>query len=193
MSLLEKLRSETRPAHESIEQAMDLDHRLTSPAAYRTVLERFYGFHAAWEDRAAAAFGEPEFFDPRRKTGLLLQDLQALGLSPGAIAELPACSPMVPIADRFDVLGTMYVMEGSTLGGTIIARLVEERFGFTAATGCAYFRSYGSGVGSMWRQFRARLDAEASPDTQAVVASAVLTFRHLQTWVCGKVPESAAA
>ncbi|MET0743884.1 MAG: biliverdin-producing heme oxygenase [Microvirga sp.] len=193
MTLLEKLRAGTRSAHERIEQAMDLDHRMTSPEAYRAVLERFYGFHAAWEDRASAAFADPEFFDPRRKTGLLLQDLRALGLSPEAIAALPAFPPLVPTANRSDVLGTMYVMEGSTLGGTIIARLVVERFGYEATTGCAYFRSYGSGVGSMWRQFRARLEAEDVPDADAVVASAVLTFHHLQGWVCGKLPESAAA
>jgi heme oxygenase len=194
MTLLEKLRAETRPAHDSIEQAMDLENRMSSREACRAVLERFYGFHAAWEDRAGAVFQEPDFFDPRRKTGLLVKDLMALGLSREAIAALPHCTPVVPAANRSEVLGTMYVMEGSTLGGTIISRLMEERFGLTAETGCAYFRSYGSGVGQMWRDFRAKLDAEAHPDRDAaVVASASLAFRRMQDWVCGETRESAAA
>jgi heme oxygenase len=194
MTLLEKLRTETRPAHDSIEQAMDLENRMVSLEAYRSVLERFYGFHAGWEDRAASTFSEPDFFDPRRKTALLAKDLLALGLSEEEITGLPLCEPMAPSGTRSEVLGTMYVMEGSTLGGTIIARLMEDRFGLTAETGCAYFRSYGPGVGQMWRDFRAKLDAEAHPDRDAtVVASASLTFRRMQDWVCGRTPESAAA
>ncbi|MBM6596152.1 biliverdin-producing heme oxygenase [Microvirga pudoricolor] len=194
MTLLEKLRIETRPAHDSIEQAMDLENRMTSLKAYRAVLERFYGFHASWEDRAAATFSEPDFFEPRRKADLLSRDLLALGLTEGDIADLPLCTPPVPTGSRSEVLGTMYVMEGSTLGGTIISRRMEELFGLTSENGCAYFRSYGAGVGQMWRAFRAKLEQEAHPDRDdAVVASASLTFRRMQDWICGDAPASAAA
>ena len=55
MTLLERLKIETRPAHDRIEAAIDLDRRIASRNAYRDLLIRFYGFHKAWESDAAEA------------------------------------------------------------------------------------------------------------------------------------------
>jgi heme oxygenase len=186
MTLLEKLRTETRHAHDSIEQAMDLLGRLSSIHAYRSVLTRFYGFHVAWEEAAGPALDEPSFFDPRRKTGLLVRDLRSLGMTDSEIAVLPRCTPMMRMANQFEVLGAMYVMEGSTLGGTIIARQAQERLGLLEHTGCAYFRSYGPEVGRMWRETRARLTEASSPESDVIIVGAAQRmFGLMQDWLCG--------
>lgn len=185
MTLLERLKAETEPAHERIEREIRLADRLRSRAAYADLLKRFYGFHAVWEAEARRSLADPNFFDRRRKTHLLIQDLQALGVERSTIAALPLCRPMPAMTTRAAALGSMYVVEGSTLGGVFIAKGVERALGLDARSGCAYFRSYGRDVGRMWTSFRAHLTAGASTDdAEEMVAAANATFETLRGWLC---------
>lgn len=47
MTLLDRLKAETRPAHDHVEKALDLEHRIATRDGYRDLLIRFYGFHSA--------------------------------------------------------------------------------------------------------------------------------------------------
>ena len=184
MTLLDRLKRETRPAHDRIEREVDLSRITASPAAYRRLLERFYGFHAPWEARAGRVLVEPAFLERRLKTPLLARDLRALGAHAHDIRALPLCDALMPIATRADVFGAMYVLEGATLGGNVIARHVTRSLGLTGETGCAYFRSYGPLIGPMWKAFGEELLAFSSPETDDdVVASALKTFDRLQHWL----------
>lgn len=192
-TLLDRLKIETRPAHDRIEAAIDIDARLSSRASYRALLARFWGFHRAWEDAAEAAIGDPAFFRPRRKVDLIARDLSALGLAPSAINALPL-SPPLPMPTSAAAYGALYVVEGSTLGGAVIARLAERRLGLTLETGCAYFRAYGAATGAMWTALRARLLAMSSPVADdEILASADRTFAAMQEWLCGGEPDGALA
>ncbi len=185
MTLLERLKVETRPAHDRIEAAMELGRCIASRDAYRSLLIRFYGFHSAWERSAAAAAPDRTFFESRCKTRLLVRDLVALGLGENEIIRLPQCDPLMPLSSSAAVLGSMYVVEGSTLGGAIIARQVERNLGFDGQTGCAYFRGYGRDSAVMWKQFGAMLLEASSPETEVViVAAAQETFRVMHDWLC---------
>ena len=184
MTLLERLRIETRPAHDRIEKAVDFQRRTSSPEVYRKLLCRFYGFHRAWEEEAAPLAPDHGFFQRRCKASLLARDLHALGMTPQEIIHLPRCCPLMPLPAPAAVLGGMYVIEGSTLGGAIIAREVERRLGLTAETGCAYFRSYGRDTARMWKSFGAALLAASSPDTDdLIVATAGRTFDVMHDWL----------
>lgn len=185
MTLLERLKTETREAHDRIENAIDLDRRIASREAYRDLLIRFYGFHRAWEDEAADKAPDRAFFQSRCKTRLLARDLEALGLKSEDIIRLPQCRPLMPLPAPEAVLGSMYVVEGSTLGGAVIARQVEKRLGFTAETGCAYFRSYGRNVAVMWKSLGAKLLEASSPEADdVIVESAQKTFTVMHDWLC---------
>ena len=185
MTLLERLKIETRPAHDRIEKAMDLDRRIASRDAYTNLLIRFYGFHRAWEGAASSRAPDRTFFQSRCKTGLLARDLNALGLDADAIIQLPQCHPLMPLPAPEAVLGSMYVVEGSTLGGAIIAKEVERNLGFGRDSGCAYFRSYGRDTAAMWKSFGAVLLAASSPETDdLIVASAQDTFTVMHDWLC---------
>lgn len=184
MTLLERLKTQTRPAHDRIEQAVDIERRVASRLGYRTLLARFYGFHAAWEPKAEAIIADPAFLEPRRKASLLIQDLEFLGLDATGIARLPRCAPLMPMASVAAAYGALYVVEGSTLGGTIIAKQVERSLGLTAEGGCRYFRSYGPDLGPMWKAFGRRLLELSSPGfDEAVVASANRTFEVMRLWL----------
>jgi heme oxygenase len=185
MTLLERLKVETRQAHDRIEAAIDLDRRIASRDAYRDLLARFYGFHKAWESEAAAMAPDRDFFQSRCKTQLLARDLETLGLESDDIIRLPQCQPLMPLPAPEAVLGSMYVVEGSTLGGAIIAREVENRLGLTAETGCAYFRSYGRDVAAMWKSFGAKLLEASSPEADdLIVGAAQETFNVMHDWLC---------
>jgi len=164
---------------------MELDRRIASRDAYRSLLIRFYGFHSAWERSAAAIAPDRAFFEGRCKTRLLVRDLVALGLEENEIIRLPQCDPLMPLSSSATVLGSMYVVEGSTLGGAIIARQVERNLGFDGQTGCAYFRSYGRDIAVMWKQFGAMLLEASSPEADdVIVAAAQETFRVMHDWLC---------
>ena len=187
MSLLQRLKSETAKAHDRIEEAFDLEAVTRSISAYRNLLGRLYGFHAVWEPLAEVALADPEFFRQRRKVAFLKTDLRDLGMGSDGIARLPLCDPTVTMRTPAEAWGSMYVVEGATLGGAIIARHVERRLGLSRHNGCLYFRCYGADVRPMWISFGARLLARCGPaDQDAVVAAARRTFEMLHIWLCGR-------
>ncbi len=77
----------------------------------------------------------------------------------------------------------MYVLEGSTLGGTMISRRLRQSLGLHPGSGggAQFFFSYGPQVGRMWRDFTAALEAysegNAHGKDEEIVASAQATFR----------------
>ncbi|PVE22674.1 biliverdin-producing heme oxygenase [Microvirga sp. KLBC 81] len=185
MTLLERLKTETRPAHDRIEKAMDFERRIATRDGYTNLLIRFYGFHSAWEEAASALASDKAFFESRCKTKLLVKDLKALGLSCDEIIRLPQCDPLMPLPSPAAVLGSMYVVEGSTLGGAIIAREVERTLGLDDKTGCAYFKSYGREIAVMWKQFGAKLLEASSPEADGVIVeTAQKTFDVMHDWLC---------
>ncbi len=185
MTLLERLKIETRPAHDRIETAIDLERRIANREAYKDLLIRFYGFHSAWEKAALETASDKDFFHGRCKTDLLVKDLKALGMSEDEIIRLPQCDSLMPLPQPEAVLGSMYVVEGSTLGGAIIAHEVERKLGMTAETGCAYFRSYGRDIAVMWKVFGTKLLAASSPETDdVIVETAKKTFDVMHDWLC---------
>lgn len=182
--LLDRLKTETRAAHDRIEQEIGLSNLIGSRSAYRGMLARFYGFHAAWEADAGAIIGDAELFDRRRKLSFLVGDLRALGLEGDEIAALPVCRALPPMRTRAAAFGAMYVVEGSTLGGSVIAHHAGRTLGVGADSGGSYFRSYGREVGRMWKEFGARLLALSGPETDdVIVASANRTFACMGAWL----------
>jgi heme oxygenase len=81
----------------------------------------------------------------------------------------------------------MYVVEGSTLGGAVIARHVERILGLGRHNGCHYFRCYGKNVRPMWTAFGSRLLARCGQaEEDVVIAAACRTFDMLHSWLSVK-------
>ena len=132
----------------------------------------------------AVLLQDAAFLDPRRRMHLLQADLAALGLSAHEVAGLPAC-PLPLLRNAVEALGSLYVMEGSTLGGRVIERNVERCLGFDGRHGCAYFAGYGTRTGAMWGLFLQRLDEAPAADAQQVTEGATATFERLARWLPG--------
>ena len=134
----------------------------------------------------AALCQDAAFLDPRRRMHLLQADLAALGLSAREVALLPMC-PVPVLRNAAEALGSLYVMEGSTLGGRVIERNVERCLGLDARHGCTYFAGYGTHTGAMWRSFLARLDQVPAADAEQVADGATETFERLAWWLPQKL------
>lgn len=177
--VLAQLRAATRPAHERLDGALGLLGGQLDCAAYTRLVERFYGFWRGWEPHVAAQLHDEAFLAPRRRLHLLAADLAALGRSPHAIEQLPSC-PVPLVRDAAEALGSLYVMEGSTLGGRVIQRNVERCLGPAA---CSYFAGYGPDTGAMWRSFLARLDDAPAAQASQVARGATATFERVGWWL----------
>jgi heme oxygenase len=151
------LREATRELHMGLEEAAAEQGFFASLPGYRRFLQRSVSFHAALEaeaDAAGAAALLPDWPE-RRKVPLLLADCAALGMAPAA----PARGWFQPgPSSPAQLLGSLYVSEGATLGGAMLARTVA-RFGIGPAGGAAFLDAYGPHRGRRWRAFLAVLEA----------------------------------
>lgn len=184
-TMRDRLKRETATIHARMEREIGLaDARLSLPR-YIFLLARLYGFHAAWEPTVARALGDDAFWAPRQRLPLLAADLAAFGFSPADIAALPACPRLPPLDTPARAMGSLYVLEGSRLGGAAVARNLERALRVADRRGYAYFAADGDAVADRWRTFLGRLEASAAPDNAAeIVAAAVATFDRLHWWLC---------
>jgi heme oxygenase len=179
---LQQLRRETLPDHNAVEQSVPLMDEELDVDTYVSYLLRLHGIIAAWEEWAAA--NAPAWIQPllavRRRGQLLMLDLMWFGVDTSGEAR-----PTLPeMRDTASLLGAMYVVEGSTLGGQLIARHVELVLGLTAGQGNAYFRGHNERTGQLWKEFCDALRTKV-PDgeTDAVIAAAKAMFGIFGAWM----------
>ncbi|QMU28915.1 biliverdin-producing heme oxygenase [Adhaeribacter radiodurans] len=188
--ILEALKARTATSHRNVEASplmQPIANRTLTPENYTQILRKFYGFFQPLENAIHHVAGL-EYYLPdlatRRKAASILQDLRAIHQENIVLATLPLC-PDVPIISDFNgALGALYVMEGSTLGGKFISKIVYETLGFTPENGIAFFNGYGTQTGPKWKAFQEALRRYTSTSTQeeAIVNSATCTFQKLEVW-----------
>jgi heme oxygenase (biliverdin-IX-beta and delta-forming) len=187
-SLLAQLKATTRAQHERIGEnpyaAAIVAGRLTG-AQYARLLGRFYGFYQPAEqvfDRLDAWGSLGLDAAARRKAPLLVRDLAAFGCTVGA---LPRCDNLPDLSSPAQALGCMYVLEGSTLGGQLLARQIQQCLGLSPDHGCAFFACYREQTGPMWKAFGGALEgfAARAGQQELVVAAARETFTRLDAWL----------
>jgi heme oxygenase len=187
---MELLRERTAASHARVERSVDVKTRCRTVDAYREWLGRLLGFYRPFEamlggfDWSTVALNYPL----RIKAGWLEADLLALGMTESEINGLPNCQRLPRPENLAGAIGCLYVLEGATLGGQIISRLVNQELSIGDDNGGRFYAAYGARVGMMWRAFR---DAASSycgdhPDRlRASAENAVETFEALESWVLG--------
>lgn len=147
-------------------------------AAYGRVLRAYHAFYAwieaalvDYETRATPAFR----YSPRLKLPQLAADLAALGLACPPALEAPPPA----LASDAEYLGACYVLEGSTLGGRVIAAQLGPRLGLEPARGLSFFLCYGAEADARWSEFGAALE-RCAPEAERVTASALAVFAAIE-------------
>jgi heme oxygenase (biliverdin-IX-beta and delta-forming) len=178
------MRAQLRPYHDSIERSLDLMNRDVDRLRYVRFVEKSYGFIAACERHLDVAGAPPSLGIERRlKTPLLRDNLIALGYDDHAIDHLALCERLPQVAGWPAALGYCYVIEGSTLGGELLARHFGKRLGINDEA-LAFLHGYRSGTGAMWKQTVAVLEDAMSNAAAAddITTSARDTFTLLERW-----------
>jgi heme oxygenase len=182
---LSELRLTTRAEHDRIDHLL----RLAEPMPlerYAAILSGFDAFLRVWEPRVQAALPErlQGWFRARRRGGFASADVEWLrsvaGIAPWAAVGDQAAT--IPLGALAEVLGSIYVIEGSALGGRVIAPQLKRTLGLGQGRGASYFHGFGGETGVMWSNFRvlASLEiGESSRDTVRACQSAKRTFAAL--------------
>jgi heme oxygenase len=194
-ALHQQLRLATKEPHHALDHH-PLMARLLAPEIsrreYGDVLVALHGVVASVEAALLSYLSDhPALFDyaPRRKLPALEADLSTLGRAPGTAAAT------IPVIDRAGALfGTLYTLEGATLGGAFIAtRLRQQRAGDFPLQ---FYTVYGDQTQSRWLAFLAQAEQRCpAVDYACAAATAVALFEaircHLDT--CYDQPSSAGA
>lgn len=161
-----------------------IDGTLT-PATYMHQLVRAYGFEAPLEAALAYTPGLPLELDVRGRvrSGFIVRDLLALGISAAAIAALPQCA-ITPFRSAPEALGWLYVTERCALAHDGIRRHIVGRFPrLEGAT--SYLGSAGD---ARWIAFVVELEryARARGVQQQVALGACEGYRCAVDWFHGR-------
>jgi heme oxygenase len=176
-TLLQALRRATAPRHARIEELLQLDAPFTL-SHYARVLRGFDHFFAEWEPRIARALpGRGAWLASRSRRPLLDKDLSALRVQRAAAGSMPA----IRLANESAAYGSLYVVEGSALGGQVVAKRAAAQHGLDPSHGAAYFGGWGGRTSAMWREFVADLDRHdaSGADHDAACVAAQQTFDAL--------------
>ncbi len=190
--VLARLRAETRTAHLRLHDhplLAPLPRGAVGPNAYACVLAAFHGFYAGWRGSGSWPVGPGQStlvaelaaaIDAR--VGWLAADLASLGI--GA-ADLPSCTDLVPPDDDAGAAGGLYVVEGSALGGSTIARRLAASAPSPIAAATRFFTGRGAATGARWADARTLIAAACatSANADAAVVAANATFAGLEAWL----------
>lgn len=192
---MDRLKAETSGAHE-------LTESIPFSAAMvqgRLPLESYVGQLAAYSlvhealDDALAASTHPAvkavWRDDLAKAPLLAADLRHFASQRDSV---PAEAMQVArafagwisglaIASPVALLGVLYVLEGSTLGATILRQHIARAYGLTGTDGLAYYSPYGNKVMPHWKEFKERMNGAVTDanEQQQVLAAADGTFQRV--------------
>lgn len=186
--ILECLKQATRERHRLLEGKLPLLDPQLSQDNYRCLVSNFYGYYAPMESLVLTLPWWDEVglnFNERQKTPSLEQDLIILGYEPETLAQLPRCQHLPEVKSIAQLLGCLYVMEGATLGGQIIAKQLQANLSVTQKTGAAFFNGYGIQTAKHWQAFCTLLTtfSEHEDSDEIIIASANKTFETLDLWL----------
>ncbi|WP_033283849.1 biliverdin-producing heme oxygenase [Streptomyces sp. NRRL F-525] len=184
------LRNGTRAWHEALERTgfatamlagtLPLDRYVGQLAAYRVVLEALEAELTRTTCPSVTSVWSPDLV----KLPLVERDLHHFATrgttpEPGPAAqEFAEEIRRTAATEPRELLGILYVLEGSTLGAMFLCRYVTEAYRLTDGNGASY---YGSGDRTRWAAFTERLDrALGEPAVQErVLAAAERAYRHI--------------
>jgi heme oxygenase len=183
-SVLQALRVATSAQHQQLER-LPINARLLSDDVqlpeYRITLLRLYGFYKPLSLRAQS-FPTTWTSDVVTSVQALAGDLLDLNVLPPELDDIAGCETLPALTTADQALGCGYVIEGSALGGRVIARHLSKVFGGRGGVPMRFFAGDGDRAAERWRRFCAELDATAN-DVDDVCTGARAIFDAMAGWL----------
>lgn len=154
---------------------------------YRLLLIAYFHLYQALEQKITDYLvQQPCLFDykPRQKLPWLAQDIEFFQDHASASETPPPCLSALPsIENTGSLVGLLYVIEGSTLGGQHIFGKLSKFQSLSREEGARFFYGYGEQTAEKWENFLQFSDSihERPLDCAAAEASAICTFRLFES------------
>jgi heme oxygenase len=183
--LADQLKALTLSSHQQLEKMLILQMKsITSKQDYINLLQLFFGFFGGLEHQTDHLIDTALITDHhlRRKTKAIADDIIALGGTPERLA---SDTDLPNIENKLQALGALYVIEGSTLGGKIISKMISRQLEIIDGKGLSFFNGYGSDTETMWATFKEALNNHPAniQEENVVVAAADQTFIKFKMWI----------
>lgn len=178
------LKEETKDLHVALEKAMvPMIKDIRVREDYVKVLELFYSYFGGLEKKVETV-GDLNLPDHhlRRKKEAIAEDILSLdGILPGLTPD----QHLPEIANKLHALGALYVMEGSTLGGLYISKMIAKQLNLQDGKSLSFFDGYGEQTENMWNAFKSTLNEQVvrSEDQAVVIQAANDTFTKFKSWI----------
>lgn len=184
----ELLKIHTREAHVQLEHTLiPIIQSISSRSQYADLLKVFYTFYAPVEKQLSEVpcIESLTAGIDVRKADSLKRDIIALEASTDG---LPLCSELPRCVDLSHAFGIMYVLEGSVLGGSVIANIVTRRLPTDASLPFSFFLHYNGDAKIKWKQFKTSLDATGDLLRPHLLSAATDTFIFFKNWIDRNIP-----
>lgn len=185
------LKHQTAAQHAALEEVvLPLLQSLKTRAGYAHLLQRFYGYFKPLEGLIEQQLDETLLPDrkDRRKADFIIHDLTFLKAH---VDPLPLATHLPQIKNTYQALGAMYVLEGSTLGGRGITKMLLKNENLNLQPDqVRFFAGYGESTGPMWMDFLKILNHHTTDAVamEKLVATAKETFNLFKNWLDDKHP-----
>lgn len=188
--LPQRLRAETAALHRAVEEATGLPGSVRDVGEYAAMLERTLRFHEA----VMNTLGRRRWMHRWIEVGITLDHHDRTDALRADLAELGSTSRSreavtLPVDSFDEALGCLYVAEGSSLGGRMLAPLITAQIG---PVPLAFFGGEGRAHPIPWRstQTALRTFEFMGGDCDLVIAGAVTAFEAFR---CVVAPEDAVS
>jgi heme oxygenase len=179
--LQETLKQATGTNHHKLEQLMyvnDIMSGSLTTEQYKQILATNYIVHKNYEE---AIFGllspglAAELDLPKRnKLAALQKDMDELQVN----LQPTEADKSIFTANNAELLGAMYVLEGATLGGSVIVKKLKTDPKF-AGLGLHYYQVYGERMIPLWKKFCEVLNQQPESSYHAAVQGAKKMFGYI--------------
>lgn len=179
--LADELKEQTRLVHADLEKKL-LAHiqDVKDADRYTRLLVLMYGYYAALEQKLDQFSENLPDYAARRKSQAILDDLKQLAYP---TRQIPVCSDLPSIHSLPSALGAMYVLEGSTLGGKIISKMLLKQVPALEGS-IRFFQGYNEESMTMWQKFKEHLHNTVDESQQDETHFAAKeTFVKFKKWL----------
>lgn len=179
--LADELKDRTRDVHTELEKKLLSRIQLVRTTDhYAELLLMMYGYYAALENRLDSFRHAIPDYDRRRKSQAIADDLKLLGHEAHSA---PLCSDTPKLHSIPQALGCMYVLEGSTLGGKIISKMLVKEVPELERS-MTFFQGYREETMDMWQKFKQYLQQMVDEvHHEEAQLAAKETFVKFKTWI----------
>lgn len=181
----EQLKAKTKQAHTDVDTSPLLQCLMSRELKlydYITALSKLESWYGLYDEHLSSMFsGVSTLTHINSKSKLIKTDLVNLGV-------IPVVHPVSDLAKMLRLnfhcsLGALYVVEGSTMGGLVLAPRIEKQFMRNDIT--HFYNCYSQNKTSFFKQTMLFIQEQVytQEDADKVIEGALLTFQHLKQWI----------